>query len=278
MTNLRTKMKEEMVLVGLAASTQAIYLKAVVNLHEHYKKSPAKLSETEIRQYLLHLLQEKKLAPNTYNTHIYALRFFYCITLRKPLHKLELPTTKVIYKLPSILSLEEVQRIIKATSNIKHRALLMVIYGAGLRVSEALNLRMADIDSERMTLHIRDCKNRKERYVILSPSVQKVLREYWKSSRFTDYIFTGQKIGKPLTTSSASQLFKTAKTVAGVKKPGGIHSLRHAFATHLLESGADLYAIKSLLGHSSIHSTVRYLEFVPSRHKNIRSPIEQLAL
>jgi integrase/recombinase XerD len=168
MTNLRTKMKEEMILVGLAASTQAIYLKSVVNLHEYYKKSPAKLSEKEIRQYLLYLLQEKKLAPNTYNTHIYALRFFYCITLRKPLHKLELPTTKVIYKLPSILSLEEVQRIIKATSNIKHRALLMVIYGAGLRVSEALNLRMEDIDSERMTLHIRDCKNRKERYVIFS--------------------------------------------------------------------------------------------------------------
>jgi integrase/recombinase XerD len=278
MTNLRERMKEEMILVGLAESTQGIYLKAVENLHDYYRKSPAKLSTEEIRQYLLHLLQKKKLAPNTYNTHIYALRFFYCITLRKPLHKLELPTTKVKYTLPSILSRDEVQRLIKATGNIKHRALLMLIYGAGLRVSEALNLRINDIDSARMTLHIRDCKNGKDRYVLLSPVVRDVLRDYWKSCRFTDYVFPGEKDNKPLTTSSTSAIFKSAKAAAGIKKPGGIHALRHAFATHLLESGADLYAIKSLLGHSSIHSTVRYLEFVPSRHPNLRSPIEQLTL
>src|ERR1700722_17186704 len=155
MPTLREKMKDEMILVGLAKSTQEIYLKAVIQLNDFYQKSPAKLSDQEIREYLLHLLQNKKLAPNTYNTQVYALRFFYCVTLRQPLRKLEIPTTKVTYKLPSILSPDEVQRIIKATGNIKHRTVLMVIYSAGLSVSEAANLRMQDIDSQRMTLHIR---------------------------------------------------------------------------------------------------------------------------
>jgi integrase/recombinase XerD len=279
MSTLREKMKNEMVLVGLAQSTQEIYLKAVIQLNDFYYKSPAKLSGPEIKAYLLHLLQNRKLAPNTYNTHVYALRFFYCVTLRQPLRKLEIPTTKVTYKLPSILSPDEVQRIIKAAGNIKHRTLLMVIYSAGLRVSEAVNLRVRDIDSQRMTLHIRCGKGGKDRYVILSPVVYQALRDYWRACRFSDYVFPGPKDpNKPLTTSSAMQLFKSAKSLAGVTKEGGIHSMRHAFATHLLESGADLFAIKEWLGHSSIQSTVRYLDFVPNRHPNLHSPIDQLSL
>jgi integrase/recombinase XerD len=279
MSTLREKMKNEMILVGLAKSTQEIYLKAVIQLNDFYHKSPAKLSDPEIKAYLLHLLQNKKLAPNTYNTQVYALRFFYCITLRQPLRKLTIPTTKVTYKLPSILSPDEVQRIIKAAGNIKHRTLLMVIYSAGLRVSEAVNLRVQDIDSQRMTLHIRCGKGGKDRYVILSPVVYQALRDYWQACRFNDYVFPNPKDpGKPLTTSSAMQLFKSAKSLAGVTKAGGIHSMRHAFATHLLESGADLFAIKELLGHSSIQSTVRYLAFVPNRHQNLHSPIDQLSL
>lgn len=279
MPTLREKMKEEMILVGLAKSTQEIYLKAVIQLNDFYHKSPAKLSDQEIRAYLLHLLKNKKLAPNTYNTQVYALRFFYCVTLRQPLRKLEIPTTKVTFKLPSILSLDEVQRIIKATGNIKHRTLLMVIYSAGLRVSEAVNLRVQDIDNQRMTLHIRCGKGGKDRYVILSPVVDQALRDYWRACRFKDYVFPNPKDpSKPLTASSAMQIFKAAKSLAGITKAGGIHSMRHAFATHLLESGADLFAIKELLGHSSIQSTVRYLAFVPSRHKNLQSPIDQLSL
>jgi len=279
MSTLREKMKNEMVLVGLAQSTQEIYLKAVVQLNDFYHKSPAKLSGPEIKVYLLHLLQNKKLAPNTYNTQVYALRFFYCVTLRQPLRKLEIPTTKVTYKLPSILSPDEVQRIIKAAGNLKHRTLLMVIYSAGLRVSEAVNLRLRDIDSQRMTLHIHCGKGGKDRYVILSPVVYQALRHYWRVCRFNDYIFPNPKDpSKPLSTSSAMRIFKSAKSLAGVTKEGGIHSMRHAFATHLLESGADLFAIKEWLGHSSIQSTVRYLDFVPHRHKNLHSPIDQLSL
>ena len=155
----------------------------------------------------------------------------------------------------------------------------MLIYGAGLRVSEAVNLQLRDIDSDRMTLHIRCSKGGKDRYVILAPAVYNVLRQYWKACRFKDYVFPSAKdLHKPLTTSSASKIFKSAKASAGITKEGGIHSLRHGFATHLLESGTDIFAIKELLGHSSIQSTVRYLAFVPDRHKNLRSPIEQLDL
>ena len=147
--------------------------------------------------------------------------------------KLELPTTKVTYKLPSILSANEVQEIIKATGNIKHKALLVIIYGAGLRVSEAVNLRMGDIDSDRMTLHIRGGKNGKDRFAILSPVVLKHLRAYWKHYKFKDYIFPG-KNHDHITTSTASQIYQKAKELAGIKKSGGIHALRHAFATHML--------------------------------------------
>lgn len=199
--------------------------------------------------------------------------------MRQPLRKLDLPTTKVTYKLPSILSPQEVEQIIKAADNIKHRTLLMVIYSAGLRVSEAVHLRQRDIDSQRMTLHIRCSKGGKDRYVILSPVVYQALRDYWKVCRFKDYVFpNANDPDQPLTTRSVSYFFQSAKVTAGITKVGGIHSLRHAYATHLLESGADLFAIKELLGHSSIQSTVRYLAFVPGRHINLRSPIDHLAL
>ena len=191
--------------------------------------------------------------------------------------RLELPTTKVIYKLPSILSIDEVQSIIKAAGNIKHKLLLIILYGAGLRVSEAVNLRVADIDSKRMTLHIRCGKNGKDRFAMLSPVVLNYLRVYWKSCKFNDYVFPGRG-SSHITTSYAYNIYQKAKELAGVKKTGGTHMLRHAFATHSLESGTDLFIIKQLLGHASIHSTVRYLTFSPCKDKNVKSPIEQLSI
>lgn len=190
--------------------------------------------------------------------------------------RLELPTTKVTYKLPEILSTMEVQAIIKAAGNIKHRTLLMVVYGAGLRVSEAVNLKVSDIDKDRMTLHIRNCKNRRDRYVILSPVVYQALRKYWKYCKFKNYIFPNSRSGKPITTGTAGIIYKKAKQKAKIKKNGGIHGLRHAFATHLLEAGEDLFVIKRLLGHTSIHSTVRYLNFIPDKNTKVKSPIDSL--
>jgi integrase/recombinase XerD len=191
--------------------------------------------------------------------------------------KLELLTTKVTYKLPSILSIDEVQSIIKITKNIKHKLLLMILYGSGLRVSEALNLRMTDIDSKRLTLHIRCGKNGKDRFAMLSPVVLEYLRTYWKNCKFTDYIFPGKGINH-ITTSTAYSIYQQAKALAGVKKPGGTHMLRHGFAVHSLEAGTDLFIIKQLLGHASIHSTVRYLSFSPCKDKNVKSPIDRLSI
>ena len=191
--------------------------------------------------------------------------------------KLELPTTKVTYKLPSILSTDEVKNIIRVTVNIKHKLLLIILYGAGLRVSEAINLRASDIDSKRMTLHIRRSKNGKDRFAMLSPVVLEYLRAYWKSCKFTDYVFPGREANH-ITPGVAYNIYQKAKKLARIKKPGGTHALRHAFATHSLESGTDLFVIKQLLGHASIHSTVRYLSFSPCKDKNVKSPIDQLSL
>lgn len=192
--------------------------------------------------------------------------------------KTVLPITKVTYKLPTVLNSDEVQRIIKSTSNIKHKTLLVVIYGAGLRVSEAVNLKIEDIDSTRMLLHIRSGKTRKDRYALLSPVVLKYLRTHWKYCKFTNYVFPKGKSDEHLGVRTASEIYQKAKEQAGIKKPGGIHTLRHAFATHMLESGKDLFTIKQLLGHASISSTVRYLSFSPCKDKNIKSPIDQLSI
>lgn len=191
--------------------------------------------------------------------------------------ELELPATKVTYKLPEILDISEVQAIIKAAAgNIMHKTLLMVTYSAGLRVSEVVRLRLTDICRKRMTLHIRDTKNGMDRYVILSPMVLTQLDIYWQHCKFKDYVFPGMK-GTHIATGTAGRIYREAKSIAGVKKSGGIHGLRHAYATHSLELGTDLFKIKVLLGHKSIHSTVRYLSFVPNKDSNIKSPIDQLS-
>lgn len=187
---------------------------------------------------------------------------------------MDLPTTKVTYRLPEILSRSEVETIIQSCVNIKHKTLLMVIYSAGLRVSEAVALRMSDIDSDRMTLHLRDCKNGRDRYVMLSKRVYQQLRQYWKACHFNDYLFPRQGSEQPITAASASAIYKKAKQQAGIQKAGGIHALRHAFATHMLESGHDLFVIKELLGHRCIQSTARYLNFVPNRGGKITLPID----
>ncbi|MDT8427061.1 MAG: tyrosine-type recombinase/integrase [Methyloprofundus sp.] len=180
--------------------------------------------------------------------------------------------------MPSIFSVQEVECLIKVCDNLKHRTLLMVVYGAGLRISEALNLKVSDIDRDRQTLHIRNTKNRRERYVPLSAVLLQALTNYWQAYRFKDYVFPGSKRGKPLSQTSVAKVFKAAKHAAGIKKDGGVHSLRHSFAVHTLEAGSDLIAIKRLLGHRSIHSTVRYCEFSPNYDKRFQSPIDALKL
>jgi len=279
MTTLREKMKEEMKLRGFSEGTQKKYLYEIIKLKKHYQVSPAKLSQEEIKAYLLYLIYERKLSASTYNVVIHALRFFYEVIMRRLISCHDFPLSKVPKKLPDILSTTEVESIIKATVNIKHRAMLVLAYGAGLRSSEIANLKVEDIDSERMQIHIRHGKGGKDRYVVLSPVMLDTLRDYWRkchSKVKSNWIFPGQSQDKPIKAATVGAVYKNSKKNLGIKKRGGVHSLRHAFATHSLEAGEDLYTIKQLLGHSCIESTARYLRMTNNKMKSIKSPVEAL--
>ena len=283
MTKLRSKMKEEMILRNMALGTQFQYLRAVTNLATHYKKCPSELGEQEIRAFLLFVINQKHYSPSTYNVMLHGLKFFYQKVLGNKILTLELPRMKESQKLPDILSQQEVEQIIKVTRNIKHRTILILIYGAGLRAFEAGSLRVGDIDSDRRCIHVRDGKGLKDRYVPLSLIMLNALRDYWKTCRARDaktdnpLIFPGSS-GAALSNVSIGAIYTRAKRQIGIQKQGGVHALRHAFATHSLEAGADLYAIKQILGHASMSSTVRYLRMTDKTLQMIQSPVERLNL
>ncbi len=285
MPTLRDKMKQELILRGYSLGTQSNYLNSVIKLHDFYKRNPAKLSAVEIKQFLL-ASSNQSLAPSTYNIIIHGLKFFYEVVLGQSMLAILIPRKREPQKLPDILSAAEVERIIKATTNLKYRTLFILIYGAGLRASEAASLRTSDIDRSRSTIHIRGGKGNKDRYVLLSSVMLQALTAYWKQLRCkqkskspqdNELIFLSQ-MGSPLSYSSIGKVYRQSKASSGIKKQGGIHALRHAFATHALESGADLFAIKQLLGHSSVTSTVRYLRMTDKTLQNIQSPVDKLNL
>jgi integrase/recombinase XerD len=283
MTTLREKMKQEMTLRGFSPGTQENYLRPVIKLHDHYKRNPAQLSEAEIKAFLL-TPENQAIAASTYNIMIHSLKFFYEVVLGKPALVILLPRKREPQKLPDILS--EVASIIKATTHLKYRTLFILIYGAGLRASEAASLRTGDLDRSRSVIHVRCGKGNKDRYVLLSPMMLQALSIYWKQyrckqkvsmSQDNDLVFLSQ-VGKPLSYSSIGTVYRQSKKQAGIKKQGGVHALRHAFATHALESGADLFAIKQLLGHASVTSTVRYLRMTDKALQLIQSPADKLML
>jgi integrase/recombinase XerD len=281
MTTLREKMKDAMILRGFSEGTQKKYLYEVIKLQKYYQRSPAQLSQDEIKNYLLYLVKERKLAASTYNVAVHSLRFFYDMVLRRIVSYRDFPLSKEPRRLPDILSTNEVAKIIKVCSNIKHRTILVLAYGAGLRSAEIANLQVSDIDSDRMQIHIRNGKGGKDRYVILSPVMLEMLRDYWRKCRVrvkSNWVFPGQSSSKSITPATVGAVYKQAKESAGITKRGGVHSLRHAFATHSLEAGEDLYTIKQLLGHSSIESTARYLRLTPQKMQSVKSPIEDLEI
>ena len=265
MTPLRKQMIADMVVRGLAEQTQSAYLRAVPGLGRFYRRRPDTLCDREVQEYLVYLHKERGLAPMSCNQVLYGLRFFYHQTLRRDRTDFRLPCARRALRLPEILSREEVARIFSATDNIKHCTLLKTTYAAGLRVSETVHLKVADIDSERMTLRIEQGKRNKDRYGLLSPRLLEQLRTYWKHSRPKVWLFPNPRETGPIGRSSALKIFQLAKARAGIGKSGGIHSLRHAFATHMLEARTDLYTIQPLLGHTSIRSTMRYLH-LSERH------------
>lgn len=259
MGQLRDRMVREMELRGFAASTQRSYVRGVRGLAEHYERSPDQVSCEEVQDYLLHLIRERGLAWSTVNGVRSALNFFYLVTLGQSKAAFSIPPRKTPRPLPDVLSTEELARLFERASNQKHRTLLMTTYAAGLRVSEVVRLSCDDIDSDRMMIRISAGKGNKDRYTVLSARLLRELRRYWKVYRPACWLFEGQREGSHLAASTASRAFRIARDRAAITKKGGIHLLRHSFATHLLEADVDLRTIQVLMGHSSLQSTMRYL-------------------
>ncbi len=275
---LRDRMTEEMQLRNFTVATQKAYLYAVAKLAQYYKRPPDQLGKEQIRSYLLYLITERKLSPNTMTAMIAGLRFFYNETLGWDETKLFIPRRKKTSHLPEVLSLNEVARLIDATRGLKQRVLLMTAYSAGLRVSELVNLKLTDIDPERMTIRVEQGKDRKDRYTTLSQTLLVELRPYWKRYRPSTWLFVNRAKNGPSSKNQAQRIYNQAKKRAGLRKGRGIHTLRACFATHLLEAGEDLRKIQLLLGHSSILSTQRYLRLRQQTLGSTVSPLDLLNL
>jgi len=276
MTTLRMRMDNDMLVRGMAERTREAYLAAVARLARHYRRSPDQLSPQEVQAYLVHMLREEQLAWSTCNIAVHAFRFLYHTTLGRPAPAFTIPGPKQPKKLPVILSSEEVRRVIEGTVTRKQRALLATTYAAGLRVSEVVRLKLGDIDAQRMSLRIEQGKGAKDRDTLLSPRLLEELRAYWRQYRPARWLFPARGGKGPMDPSTAQKLYYAAKLRAGITKRGGIHALRHAFATHLLEAGTDLHTIQRLLGHGHLGTTMRYFHLAQRTVLKTLSPLEWL--
>ena len=277
MSKLRRQMEADMALRGLAYRTRHTYIESVVKFVEFYGRSPERISQPECQSYLLHLLQERKLAHSSCNVVASALQFLYRVTLKHPETEFNLPRPRVPQRLPQILSREEVAALFEHTTNLKHRAFLMTTYGGGLRLLEACHLKVADIDSDRMTLRVEQGKGAKDRYTLLSPRLLKELRRYWLAHRPKRWLFPSPRVADyPMNPHTAHRIFHAAKRRAGITKAGGIHALRHAFATHLLEAGTDVHTIQRLLGHGNLSTTARYFHLAQKHLSGANAPLDLL--
>jgi site-specific recombinase XerD len=279
MSALRKQLEADLAIRGMSERTREAYVGAVAALAKHYGRSPDRISQEETQRYLLHLLTERKLAASSCNVAASAFQFFYRVTLKRSAAEFALPRPKQPQKLPQILAREEVARLLAATENTKHRAMLMTAYGAGLRVSELCHLKVGDIDSTRMTIRVEQGKGAKDRYTLLSERLLGELRRYWLGYRPKHWLFVGGRHAgeeRPIAVITAQRIYRSAKARAGITKEGGIHALRHAFATHLLEAGVDVHTIQRLMGHGHIGSTLRYFHLTDRHLAATPSPLELL--
>ena len=277
MTTLRQSMKEDMQVRNLSPHTQDSYLRQVSQFARYFGKSPDQLGPEHIRTYQIYLTNEKKLAPASIHIAIAALRFFYKVTLKKDwIFQEVLPLPKKPQKLPLILSPEEVRHFLGCVKGLKHRVILTSCYAAGLRISETVHLKPAAIDSKRMVIRVEQGKGQKDRYVMLSAKLLKILRDYWKATRPKDWLFPGDQPGHPISRNTVEHACMKAHQASGLTKPVTPHSLRHAFAVHLLESGTDVRTIQLLLGHCSLATTARYLRIATTKVCATSSPLDLL--
>jgi len=277
MNPLRRRMIEDMQVRNLSPVTQRCYVHAVAKFAQHFNRSPYRLGLAEIRAYQIHLTTTG-ISWAGFNVAVCALRFFYGTTLGRTAMVDRIPYARKRRQLPVILSAEEVARFFAAVPSLKHRTALMTAYAAGLRVSEVTHLRVSDIDSQRMVIHVRRGKGQKDRYAMLSPRLLEILRAYWKAARPADFLFPGAVPEQPITTGSVRRVCYRARRAAGLAKHVTVHTLRHSFATHLLEAGTDLRTIQVLLGHRSFSTTARYVHVATASLPSTRSPLDRLEL
>jgi integrase/recombinase XerD len=273
---LRKQMDGDLVVRGMSVRTREAYLGAVAGLAKYYGRRPDRISEQEVQNYLLHLIEQRKLAWSSCNIVAQGLKFFYRVTLKRPEAQFAVPRARQPQKLPQILSREEVIGLIENTRNPKHRAILMTAYGSGLRLNEICHLKVTDIDSKRMTIRVEQGKGAKDRYTLLSPRLLAELRRYWSFYRPKEWLFTSTDATRPIGDRTVHRIYHAARARAGIRKEGGIHALRHAFATHLLEAGVDIHTIQRLLGHGHISTTMRYLHLARKHLAKTPSPLELL--
>jgi site-specific recombinase XerD len=273
MSELRNKMIRAMKLKDYAPKTHKSYLSAVEGLAKFHQKSPELLNQEEVDDYLLHLKDDGK-TSSTRNVVVAGLRFFYGSVLENKALEFKSPSRRKPRILPEVLSKSEVIRIIDATENIKHRVVLMTAYSGGLRVSEVSRLNTNHIDSEQMVIRVEQGKGMKDRYTLLSERLLEELRAYWKVYRPKSHLFFSRDRNNPMSIASMQKIYRKAKENAGVTKGRGIHTLRHCFATHLLEAGYDIRKIQILMGHRSLSTTMVYLHVSRSGLANIKSPLD----
>jgi integrase/recombinase XerD len=278
MTPLRQRMIDDMQMRNFAANTQKAYVERVSQFSRYFGKSPELLGADHVRRYQLYLVQEKRASWSQVAQNVAALRFLYCVTLRKHWVVEKLPLPKVPKKLPVVLTVAEVGRLLAATRSLKQQALLTTAYAAGLRVSEVVALEISDIDSAQMMIRVRQGKRRKDRFVMLSPRLLEVLRAYWKKYRPTKLLFPATRRQGAVATRHVYRMCRDACVAAGIDKHVTVHTLRHSFATHLLDAGVDLRTIQVLLGHSSVRTTVVYTHVSLRRLQAVASPFDQVAV
>ena len=278
MTKLRQQMNDAMQLRGLAERTRESYIACVYGLAKYYRLSPDQLDAAAIQAYLLHLITEKKLAYASVNQASCAFRFLFGTVLGRESARFDIPMAKVPKRLPQILSRDEVASLFNHCRNLRDRTLLETIYATGMRLSEVCHLELTDIEtaSDRMCIKVRQGKGGKDRYTLLSPRLLKSLQLYWRAYRPQRWVFPNRAGEGPIGEKTVQRLYCAVRDAADLAKNGGVHTLRHAFATHLLEAGTDIHTIQCLLGHGHVSTTMRYFHLAQKQLMGTTSPLELL--
>jgi site-specific recombinase XerD len=276
MTDLRQRMTHDMKIRNYSPKTIKNYVAQVASFAKYYSRSPDQLGPEHVRGYQVYLIEQKRVSWSYFNISVCALKFFYKVTLDKDWMIKHLPYGKKPKKLPVVLSREEMRRFLDSLSQWSHRVILMTAYSAGLRVSEVAKLQVDDVDSSRMLIRIRAGKGQKDRYVPLSKTLREILRAYWKVVRPTKWLFPGQRPDHYISTRTISRACRQAALKAGIRKRVTPHTLRHSYATHLLEGGTDICTIQKLLGHQNLKTTSIYTHVSQAKIQSTTSPLDLL--